>query len=102
VIFVDASVSCASPFEFYRILPARDDSYTTHAMSPQTVLSVYEQANKQSSPVAYMLTVRGTQFELGQPLSTSAKHNMKMAIAFLTDIIQRPRDNWLPPNNKVF
>jgi len=34
VLFVDADMSCAEPFEFSRIVAARDDSYTSHAMSP--------------------------------------------------------------------
>ena len=34
VLFVDASVSCVSAFDFAMLEPARDKSYTTHAMSP--------------------------------------------------------------------
>ena len=95
VIFVDASVSCATPYEFYRILPERADSYTTHAMSPQTVLAVFEQVNKQPAPDAFMLTVRGTSFELGEPLSEAAHHNMQHAIRCLNKILDLPKTNWL-------
>ena len=34
ILFVDASVSAKAPFEFYRLKPVADESYTTHAMSP--------------------------------------------------------------------
>ena len=34
VLFVDADMSCAEPFEFYQIAAGKDDSYTSHAMSP--------------------------------------------------------------------
>ena len=50
VIFVDASVSGKAPFEFYQIQADKDDSYTTHAMSPQSLLAVYEKVNKQTPP----------------------------------------------------
>ena len=35
VLFIDASASATAPFEFHRIKPVKDDSYTSHAMSPQ-------------------------------------------------------------------
>ena len=95
VIFVDASVSCTPPYEFYRIVPDRDYTYTTHAMSPQTVLSVYEQVNNQPAPESFMLTIRGDAFELGQPLSESAQANMHDAIKLITTILKLPQTNWL-------
>jgi hydrogenase maturation protease len=41
VLFVDADMSCAEPFEFCQIGAARDDSYTSHAMSPTALLHAY-------------------------------------------------------------
>jgi len=38
VLFVDASVSCPPPYQFTRLQPARDASYTSHALSPAAVL----------------------------------------------------------------
>ncbi|MEI2781775.1 MAG: hydrogenase maturation protease [Candidatus Competibacter sp.] len=46
VLFVDASVSCPPPYQFARLRPARDTSYTSHALSPAAVLHVYEQINR--------------------------------------------------------
>ena len=37
VLFVDASVSCPPPYQFARLRPARDTSYTSHALSPAAV-----------------------------------------------------------------
>jgi len=42
VLFVDASISCAGAYDFTQLEPARDKSYTTHAMSPAAVLDVYQ------------------------------------------------------------
>ena len=83
VIFVDASVSARAPFEFYRIQADKDDSYTTHAMSPQALLSVYEKVNKQAPPTCFMLSVRGYAFGLGLDLSDEAGVNIGEAVVFI-------------------
>jgi hydrogenase maturation protease len=41
VLFVDASLSCDSPFEVTTLRAARDASFSTHAMSPEAVMQVY-------------------------------------------------------------
>ena len=64
-------------------------------MSPQSVLSVYQQIHQQATPPAYLLSVRGSEFGLGLPLSDSALNNMQEAITFLKMIIDEHPDNWL-------
>lgn len=83
VLFIDASVAAKSPFEFRRIQPDQDDSYTTHAMSPQSLLAVYEKVNKQPPPPCYLLSVRGYEFGLGLPLSAKAEFNIVEAVNFI-------------------
>ena len=95
VIFVDASITAEPPFEFYPIQPEHEYSYTTHAMSPQTILSVFNQVNHQPPPAAYMLSVRAYQFELGESLSNSAQNNVLQAIEFLMEITHYPPAEWL-------
>lgn len=95
VIFVDASLSGKSPYAFYPIQADKDYSYTTHAMSPETILSVYEQVNEQPLPAAFMLSVRGYEFELGHPLSVAAQQAMQQAVNFLRKIVQVPTSEWL-------
>lgn len=79
VLFVDASVSAQAPCELHPLQPERDASYTTHAMTPGAVLAVYEQINRQSPPPAFMLSIRGYNFELGMPLSQQAGANLQDA-----------------------
>ncbi len=93
VLFIDASVSAAAPYEFYRLQAERDSSYTTHAMSPVAVLDVYQQINQHNPPPSYMLTIRGYEFGLGQVMSEQAKLNLQLAYEFtkrllVTDITQ--------------
>ncbi len=83
VIFVDASVSAKAPFEFHQIQADKDDSYTTHAMSPQALLSVYEKVNKQTAPASFMLSVRGYEFGLGLAMSDKAIVNLDEAVIFI-------------------
>ena len=94
ILFIDASVSATAPFEFYRLKAVQDESYTTHAMNPESVLSVYEKINKQSAPPAFLLSVRGYQFDLGLPLSDKANTNLSQAISFIKQLITNNTENW--------
>jgi len=89
VIFIDASVSARAPFEFYRIQADKDDSYTTHAMSPQSLLAVYEKVNQQAAPVSYMLSVRGYEFGLGLAVSDEAVVNLDEAVGFIKQCLAK-------------
>ena len=85
VLFVDAGVSCEAPFECHKLEPERDDSYTTHAMSPASVLSVYQQINHREPPPAYLLTIRAYEFGLGRSMSTQAKANLQKAYRYVIE-----------------
>lgn len=87
VIFVDASVSSTGPYNFHEIRAERDESYTTHAMSPASVLDVFRQINHRDPPSAYLLTIRGYEFELGQDISEQARVNLQQAFEFITNTI---------------
>ncbi|QQS54104.1 MAG: hydrogenase maturation protease [Candidatus Competibacteraceae bacterium] len=89
VLFVDASVSCPPPFQFSRIQPVRDTSYTSHALSPTAVLYVYQQINHASPPPAFQLAIRGERFELGEALSVAAEANLVLALDFAGQLLTR-------------
>ena len=94
-LFVDASVSCPPPFQFTRLQPARDTSYTSHALSPAAVLHVYDQINRCPPPPAFQLAIRGERFELGEPLSAAAEANLAAALAFAAQLFAMPRiETW--------
>ena len=87
VIFVDASVSTAAPFEFTQVLPSRDTSYTSHAMTPAALLAVYEQVCDQALPDARLLCIRGYDFQLDKPISPRAQRNLVQAAGFLQNLL---------------
>ena len=86
-LFVDASVSCTPPFQFARLQPIQDTSYTSHALSPAAVLHVYQQINHAPPPPAFQLAIRGKFFELGESLSTAAEENLAAALAFAAPLL---------------
>jgi len=95
VLFIDASVSAEAPYEFHQLQPERDNSYTTHAMSPVAVLDVYQQINQDTPPPSYMLTIQGYEFGLGQEMTEQAKRNLQQGYIFIlqlltTDVVQWP------------
>ena len=81
VLFVDADMSCAEPFYLSAISAEKDTSYTSHAMSPSALLHAYRQVYGHDAPPAFLLRIRGYDFELGNPLSGRAAVNLEAANA---------------------
>ncbi len=95
VLFADAHVDCPGPFAFSRLDEERDDSYTTHAMSPSAILHVYRRVCKAEPPPTFLLSLQGCRFELGEPLSASAQAGLAAAIEFARTLIRKPElDYW--------
>jgi len=82
ILFVDADASCPEPFHFSEITAEKDDSYTSHAMTPHALLHAFHHVYGHSAPPAFLLRIRGYQFELGDPLSEKAAANLAAAVTF--------------------
>lgn len=85
VLFIDADMSCAEPFDFSEIGAIKDDSYTSHAMSPTALLHAYRQVYRKDAPPAFLLRIRGYDFELGDPLSDKATVNLEAATKLVVE-----------------
>ena len=95
ILFVDASVSAKAPFEFYRLKPVADESYTTHAMSPESLLATYQKVNNQAPPPAFMLSIRGYEFDLGLQISYEAVAHLTRAQEFINLLLSNNNtDYW--------
>ena len=79
ILFVDADMSCAAPFQFSEITAAQDKSYTSHAMTPFALLHTYRQVYGKDAPSSFLMRIRGYGFELGESLSKEASANLKLA-----------------------
>jgi len=102
VLFVDASVACGNAFDFTVLEPARDKSYTTHAMSPAAVLDVYRSIKDQTPPPCFLLSIKADKFELGEGLSANAENNLTQACRFAGGLLSNPDlDFWLKQANSA-
>lgn len=88
VLFVDAAVNNHSPFSVQRIKPARDPSFTTHAMTPAAVLQVYQSTIKQVPPPCFLLKIKAERFELGEGLSRNARQNLQCAYEWVIELLK--------------
>lgn len=90
VLFVDASLSCPAPFEATPVRPARDSSFTTHAMSPQALLQVFLDVQGMEPPPCTLLAIRGERFELGEPPSLGALQHLSLALQWAQIWVEQP------------
>ncbi len=82
VIFVDAAAS-GPEVVLEALEPRRDDSFTTHRLSPPALLQVYRDIEAAPLPECRLLAVRGERFELGEGLSARAQANLRRALEVL-------------------
>jgi len=82
VLFVDASLNCSAPFEVMELHAARDASFTTHAVSPSSVMQIYRDLICAEPPPCMLLAIRGTQFELGDPPGAMALDHLSQALVW--------------------
>ncbi len=87
VVFIDASVSATAPFDYSRLEPCRDNSYTSHAMSPSALLAVYEQVCGEPLPDAYLLGISAYQFDLGTSITAQACEHLGQARDFVRELL---------------
>ena len=87
VLFADASVSAPEPFGFSRLQVAGEVGYTTHTLSPGQLLAVFHSVNGRAPPPAFLLAIRGYEFELGAPLSAAARGNLGKALQLVRALL---------------
>jgi len=96
VLFVDASVACEHAYSFAKLVAEKDKSYTTHAMSPASVLSVYTSVMHKQPPPCFLLSIQALEFELGSDLSEQALLNLDAAKHFVQQLLKKPKlEYWL-------
>jgi hydrogenase maturation protease len=82
VLFVDASVDCTVPFQATRLRAARDSSFTSHALSPESVMEVYRHLNHVEPPPCTLLAIRGRRFGLGDLPERGSLSHMAQALTW--------------------
>ena len=82
VIFIDASIDADEPFTFSKIEPSADITFTTHSMSPESVIALCGDIYGRI-PESYVLAIRGYEWEMAEGLSEKAMYNFNKAYHFL-------------------
>ena len=75
-VFIDASVSATTPFDYSRRQPCRN-SYTSHAMSSAALLAVYEEVCGEPLSDDYLPGIPGYQFELGTTTTAQVRAHIE-------------------------
>lgn len=90
ILIIDAHKSLDQAYKFYPVLQRAESLYTTHGMSPQTLLHTYVQVFQRKAPMTSMMAIQGSSFELGEGLSYLAQLNLRLATEFIKTILQQP------------
>jgi hydrogenase maturation protease len=88
VVFADADRVCHGPFELRPLLAGVDAGFTTHSVSPATLLAL---ARKYfgSTTVGFTLGIRGYEFEaFGEGLSPGAQLNLIDAVEWMAGALE--------------
>lgn len=86
VIFADASRADIKDFLLEKLEPSAAVDFTMHSVSPAFVLHICEQIF-QHRPQAFLLHIRGYEWEFMAEPSAAALENLNNAMAFMKDYI---------------
>lgn len=87
VIFVDASLVEDEPFSFKKIEPSPEITFSTHTMSPESVLALCKDLYDKDME-AYVLAIKGYEWDYLEGLTDKAVDNFNKAYEFLIDKIK--------------
>jgi hydrogenase maturation protease len=88
VVFVDATRDGPEPFEFKRLAPRGEIAFSTHAMSPESVLALAAELYG-AVPPAWILAIRGHSWEPNGAPTAAARANLAAAAELLKGWVQR-------------
>jgi len=86
VIFADAATTGDSAAGLTEVFPSDTIAFTTHRMSPACVLALCHEIFGQT-PKAYILSIRGHQWDVGEGLSARAEENLEQAVTMLLQFL---------------
>jgi hydrogenase maturation protease len=90
VLFVDASKdSSVDSFHLYKAEPKMDFSFTSHAMSIETIMATCSQCFGKV-PEVYVLAIRGYEWELQLGLTEQAENNLSLATKHMCRVVMEP------------
>lgn len=82
VVFADATEIATDRFAFRRLVPQATIAFSTHAMTPESVLALCAELYG-VQPAAWILTIRGHGWEPNAAPTAAAQANLAAALDFL-------------------
>jgi hydrogenase maturation protease len=86
VVFVDASMQGNGPFTVQKVRPAANLGYTSHAVSPESLLGICGSVFGRV-PDAWIVGIRGYEFEFTEGLTEKARVNLDRALDFINSLL---------------
>lgn len=87
VLFMDASHRFAAGHRLSEVRPQADHAFTTHALSPGALLTLFERVYGRPAPRARLLEIGAERFDLGADLSPRCAANLAAVWPALVAII---------------
>ena len=94
ILFMDAGIETPAPFSFTRAEITATPNLFSHALSPASLLALYPQIHQQAAAPAFILCLRGEQFDLGTGLSAAAANRMNQAMIFMQELLHKDLHSW--------
>jgi hydrogenase maturation protease len=93
VLFVDAArAGVCRGVAVQPLAPAAGPTAFTHALPPAALLALVPRVSASPPPPAWLLAIEGEAFELGAPLSASARARLAEALPLAREWLQRWRN----------
>lgn len=89
VVFIDATKDGAEPHAFRRLASRAEIAFSTHAMSPESVLALAAELYD-ARPPAWILAIRGYEWEPNAVPTAAAQANLAAARGFLQAWLRKP------------
>jgi hydrogenase maturation protease len=86
VWFVDAAKTGPAPYVVHDLAPSLNFDFTSHLVRPETIMAMAGHYFG-GTPKAFLLAIRGYEFEFVEALTPEAKDNLQRAAAMLAERI---------------
>ena len=102
LVLADAAADGPEPFSFQRLEPELHYEFTTHSLSPGSLLALAGEAFGRA-PAGWLLGIRGYEFdEFGEGLSAKARRNLEAALVFFSGWMRDNAPETAAPRSAVF
>jgi hydrogenase maturation protease len=86
VVFVDATIAEIDHILLERVVPTEKTEFTMHAMHPGFILHLC-QCLYDKSPETFLLSIKGYEFEFGEPVTEKALENLEMGLHLALEVL---------------